>query len=241
MAPSHVLVHRRALLIDAMGTLVRLQDPVTGLVVGLRDRCGLDVAPERAAAGLRAEIAYYRAHMQRGSDASGLAALRRDCAAILRDALGVDADLGAVTAALLDALRFSAFADAPAALARARRAEIRVIVVSNWDISLGGVLERVGLAPLIDGVITSAAVGARKPDPVIFARALALAGARPSECLHVGDSLAEDVAGARAAGIEAVLLDRGRDVVAPAGVRRIAGLDELALPSSPSGDRERGP
>jgi hypothetical protein len=112
-------VQRRALLIDAMGTLVRLQDPVTGLVDGLRDRCGLDVAPARAAAGLRAEIAYYRAHLQRGSDAAALGDLHRDCAAILRDALGVGADLDAITAALLDALRFSAFADAPAALARA--------------------------------------------------------------------------------------------------------------------------
>lgn len=228
MAPSHVLVHHPALLIDAMGTLVRLRDPVPGLVEGLRDRCGLEVGPEQAATGLRAEIAYYRAHMQRGADASGLAGLHRDCAAILRDALGVEGDLDDITAALIDALRFGAFADAPGALAHARRAGLRVIVVSNWDVSLAGVLERVGLAPLIDGVITSAAVGARKPDPVIFTQALALAGARPSECLHVGDSLAEDVAGARAAGIRAVLLDRGGDGEAPAGVRRIAGLGELA-------------
>jgi putative hydrolase of the HAD superfamily len=237
MAPSHVLVHRRALLIDAMGTLVRLDDPVPGLVDGLRDGCGLDVAPERAAAGLRAEIAYYRSHMQRGSDASGLAALHRDCAAVLRDALGVDSDLDAIAAALLGALRFSAFDDAPAALARTRGAGMRVIVVSNWDISLAGVLERVGLAPLIDGVVTSAAVGARKPDPAIFMRALALAGARPAECVHVGDSLAEDVAGARAAGIEALLLDRALGGVAPAGVRRIADLNELAVTM----ESEQGP
>jgi putative hydrolase of the HAD superfamily len=228
-----VPVHRRALLIDAMGTLVRLPDPVPGLVEALRDRCGLDVAPETAAAGLRAEIAYYRAHMQRGSDASGLAALHRDCAAVLRDALGVEGALDDITAALLDALRFAAFADVPAALTRARRAGHRVIVVSNWDVSLAGVLERVGLAPLIDGVISSAAVGARKPDPMIFTRALALAGARAAECVHVGDSLAEDIAGARAAGIRAVLLDRGGDGGAPAGVPRIAGLDELAAIMEP--------
>ena len=133
-----------------MGTLVRLPDPVPGLVAGLRDRCGLDVAPGLAAAGLRAEIVYYRAHMQRGCDASGLAALHRDCAAVLRDALGMEGDLDEITAALLDALRFRPFADAPGALARARRAGHRVIVVSNWDVSLAGVLERVGLAPLID-------------------------------------------------------------------------------------------
>ena len=226
-----MLVQRRALLIDAMGTLVRLRDPVAGLVDALREHCGIEVTPERAAASLRGEIAYYRVHMQRGSDAPGLAALHRDCAAVLRDALGVEADLDAITAALLGGLRFSAFADAPAALADVRQAGARVIVVSNWDVSLGGVLERVGLATLVDGVITSAAVGARKPDPVIFTRALERAGVRAAQCVHVGDSLAEDVAGARAAGIPAVLLDRAGDgdTRAPAaGPRRIAGLHELA-------------
>jgi putative hydrolase of the HAD superfamily len=228
-------VHRRALLIDAMGTLVRLEDPagalvvrdLSALVVALRERCGLEVDAQRADHALRAEITYYRAHMQEGSDARRLAALRRDCAAVLRDALGVSADLDAIVAALVQALRFSAFTDAAPALVRARRAESRIVVVSNWDVSLAEVLERVGLAPLIDGVVTSAAVGACKPDAEIFTRALALAGVGASQCLHVGDSLAEDVVGARAVGIAAVLLDRTGDAVLPAGVRRITGLAEL--------------
>jgi putative hydrolase of the HAD superfamily len=215
-------VHRRALLIDAMGTLVRLEDPAGALVVALRERCGLEVDAQRADHALRAEITYYRAHMQEGSDARRLAALRRDCAAVLRDALGVSACTSAATIASRSALT-----DAAPALVRARRAESRIVVVSNWDVSLAEVLERVGLAPLIDGVVTSAAVGACKPDAEIFTRALALAGVGASQCLHVGDSLAEDVVGARAVGIAAVLLDRTGDAVLPAGVRRITGLAEL--------------
>ncbi len=83
-------------------------------------------------------------------------------------------------------------------------------MVSNWDVSLGEVLARLELAPMLDGIVTSAAVGARKPAPAIFARALELAGARPDATIHVGDSLEEDIAGARAAGIEPILIRRER-------------------------------
>jgi putative hydrolase of the HAD superfamily len=142
------------------------------------------------------------------------------------------ADPAVVTAALVGSLRFTAHRDAVPALTRAREAGARVVVVSNWDVSLAQVLAGVGLAPLLDAVVTSAGAGARKPDPAIFAWALARAGTAPARCLHVGDSLAEDVAGARAAGIEAVLLDRSGALVAqpPPGVRVIAGLDELPWP-----------
>ena len=69
-------------------------------------------------------------------------------------------------------------------------------------------LERCGLGGLLDGAVSSAVAGARKPDPAIFAPALELAGCGPDEALHVGDTLEEDVAGARAAGIRPLLIDR---------------------------------
>jgi putative hydrolase of the HAD superfamily len=138
-------------------------------------------------------------------------------------------DDDAITAALLAALQFEAFGDAAGALATVRARGWRVVVVSNWDQSLGSVLARVGLGALLDGVVTSAEVGAGKPDPRIFTAALELAGVSGGEALHVGDSLEEDVAGAHAAGIEVVWLNRGRaDAPAPADcVVEITGLDEL--------------
>jgi putative hydrolase of the HAD superfamily len=113
-----------------------------------------------------------------------------------------------------------------------------VVVVSNWDVSLADVLERVGLAPLVDAVVTSAAVGAAKPSPAIFAHALGLAGVAAQDALHVGDSLDEDVRGAAACGISAVLLRRDEDPVPAAagdsvsteGVATIGGLAELEWP-----------
>ena len=228
---------RRALLIDGLGTLVALQPPAPLLRRELALRYGVEVSEEEAARGLAAEIAFYRAHMGEGRDPDSLAALRRRCAEALRDALpGRDGlarrGIDSLTDALLSALRFEPFADARGALIRARARGAHVVVVSNWDVSLLEVLELVGLAPLLDAVVTSAAAGAAKPAPAIFHHALALAGVAPGNALHVGDSPAEDVVGARACGIEAVLLSRSGDAVppTPADVVTIAGLDELDWP-----------
>jgi putative hydrolase of the HAD superfamily len=98
--------------------------------------------------------------------------------------------------------------------------------VSNWDVSLHGVLEQTGLAPLIDAVVTSAEFGAAKPDPAIFAHALELAGARAKDAVHAGDDVEADVHGARAAGIEPVLVARDGEP-GPEGVRRIPTLEGL--------------
>jgi putative hydrolase of the HAD superfamily len=87
------------------------------------------------------------------------------------------------------------------------------------------VLERAGLRSLVDGVVSSAVAGAPKPHPAVFEQALRLAGATPEEALHVGDSVENDVEGARAAGVPALLVVREGD--APAGVEVIRSLGEL--------------
>jgi putative hydrolase of the HAD superfamily len=217
---------RRALLIDAMGTLVSLAPPAALLIGELRRRFGVDVSEAEASHALAAEIAFYRMNMGNGRDTHGLSDLRRGCAEVLREALPAALRQQDLVDTLLASLRFVAFGDAREALLAARADGARVVVVSNWDISLAEVLERVGLAPLLDGVVTSAAVGAAKPDPAVFAHALAIAGVPAARARHVGDSLDEDVAGARAAGIEAVLLRRDGGP-GPDGVRTIRGLSEL--------------
>jgi putative hydrolase of the HAD superfamily len=214
----------QALLIDGMGTLVALTPPVPRLIDVLQRRFGITVPEQDARHALGAEIAFYRANMHRGGDAHGLAQLRQRCADVLFGALGLPASVEA----LMEILEFEPFADARDALICARVAGARVIVVSNWDISLTEVLERAGLSPLVDGVVTSAAVGAPKPAPAIFEHALALAGVAPARARHVGDSLAEDVAGARAVGIHPILLRR--DGSREPGTETIAGLDRLSWP-----------
>jgi putative hydrolase of the HAD superfamily len=129
--------------------------------------------------------------------------------------------------ALLAALEFRAFPDAAPALAELRERGVRLVVVSNWDVSLHERLAETGLAPLVDGAVASAEIGAAKPDPAIFLHALELAGgAEPAGSLHVGDTLGADVEGARAAGIRPVFIARGRER-GPEDVATIASLAEL--------------
>ena len=217
----------RAITIDALGTLLELLPPAPRLQAALRERLGVEVSEAEAGRAMKAEIGYYRAHLWMGRDAAGLAQLRRACAEVLRDALDLDVDLDALTDTLLAAIRFEPFPDTVPALRALREAGVKLVAASNWDVSLHEQLDRTGLTPLLDGAISSAEVGAPKPDPEIFVRALALAGARPDEALHVGDDVEADVGGALAAGLEPVLIDRDGSLEAPPGVRRIASLAEL--------------
>lgn len=119
------------------------------------------------------------------------------------------------------------------------RSHYRLIVATNADQSSGpdvrAALARVGLDEFIDEVVSSRDVGARKPDGAFFRAALGRAGedggpVSPARAVMVGDSLTNDVGGAKAAGMRAVLLDASRgplppDVPRPDAV--IAQLDEL--------------
>lgn len=91
-------------------------------------------------------------------------------------------------------------------LGRLRAAGLRLGIVSNSDGRVEEALAASGLRDYFDVVIDSSLVGVEKPDPAIFRAALNALGLGPEEALYVGDLYEVDVLGARAAGIEAVLL-----------------------------------
>jgi putative hydrolase of the HAD superfamily len=221
MAPEPI----RAVLLDALGTLIELERPWPHLVDELAAR-GVVVGEDDARAAMLAEMAYYRAHHDEAVDWAALKDLRRRCAAVVQEQLQTSLPLDDVLDALLGAIRFRAYPEVPDVLARLRAGGARLAVVSNWDVSLHDVLERTGLRPLVDAVVISAELGVAKPDPAIFRAALDRLGAAPDGAVHVGDSLEHDVAGARAAGLEAVLVARN-GAAAPDGVRTVASLTEL--------------
>jgi putative hydrolase of the HAD superfamily len=147
---------------------------------------------------------------------------------VLRNSLGLhDVPLPTVREALLGSLHFHAFDDARPALEELRARGLKLVAASNWDSSLPEVLERAGIAPLLDGVVSSAMVGHTKPAPELFRAALELAGAPPERALHVGDSLENDVAGARELGMRAVLIARDGTGPGAGGVTAIRALTEL--------------
>ena len=216
------------MLIDSFGTLVALDPPHAHLRARLYKEAGVDVSAAAARDAFRAEIDFYVAHHLEGRDPESLDRLRDSCAAVLHDALGAparDVDRAVVRQAMLDSLRFDAFADAPAALRALRAGGLRLVVASNWDCSLPEVLADAHLLHLVDAVVASAEAGAAKPDERLFAAALEAAGCAPGEAIHVGDSIDNDMAGATAAGIAALLLVRSGDP--PPGVPAIRSLAEL--------------
>jgi len=81
-------------------------------------------------------------------------------------------------------------------------------VISNWDSRLPALLSALGLDGYFDCIITSAGARCEKPHPGIFRQALDALGVSPGGAIHIGDRFEEDYAGARAAGLRALLLDR---------------------------------
>ncbi len=106
------------------------------------------------------------------------------------------------------AAAWAVYADVVPTLEDLRRRGAKLAVVSNWDSYLPKLLAALGLDRFFPVVVVSALEGTSKPDPEIFLRACRRLEVRPAEAIHVGDSVAEDLAGARAAGLSALLLDR---------------------------------
>jgi HAD superfamily hydrolase (TIGR01509 family) len=110
-----------------------------------------------------------------------------------------------------------------------RASGARVAVVSNSEGKLQEFFERLGLMRAVDAIIDSGVVGVEKPDPRIFAIALARFGVPAARALHLGDNFVTDVGGARAAGLRVALIDpfghlTGRHVDVP----RVSGVAEVA-------------
>jgi putative hydrolase of the HAD superfamily len=154
-------------------------------------------------------------------------AIRRESFRRALDELGIgDAHLvDELTARYLDRRYASMdlYADARRVLP-ALRGRLRIGIVSNGN----SFADRCGVGFPFDFEVYSERVGCAKPEATIFRLACDAAGCRPGELVHVGDSLAEDVLAARAAGCAAVWLRRAHRVgEPPSGVPVIASLDDL--------------
>lgn len=209
----------QAISLDAFGTILELMPPAPALVRELRAHWGIEISEAEAGKALAAEIGYYRAHHLEGRDEASLADLRRRCAGVLLENLPETVrgqlDAAEILPAMMASLQFRPYPDVPAALERFRDQGWAAIVISNWDVSLPAVLDRCGLAPQIDHVISSAAVGAAKPDPAPFRHGAELLGVDPATVVHIGDEPKLDIAGARAAGMCPVLIRRSGDTATP--------------------------
>jgi putative hydrolase of the HAD superfamily len=88
------------------------------------------------------------------------------------------------------------------------RGRFELAVISNFDGRLRMIFEHLGVSPYFSHVFVSSELGADKPDPEIFARAMHLSRVRPNEALHVGDDPARDWEAASSAGLAVFRLER---------------------------------
>ena len=118
------------------------------------------------------------------------------------------------------------FPETASTLTRLKAQSLELGIISNFDSRLFTVLRGLGIADAFDTVTISSLAQAAKPAHQIFQVALEKHAIDPEEALHVGDSLRDDVEGAKKAGLHAVLLDReGRQQ--RADVETIKSLEEL--------------
>ncbi|MEL7068452.1 MAG: HAD-IA family hydrolase [Cyanobacteria bacterium J06581_3] len=100
------------------------------------------------------------------------------------------------------------YPDTLTSLRRWQSMGIALGVISNFDSRLYRVLAVLGLTDYFQSVTISTEVGAAKPSGAIFKAALAKHGCDAADAWHIGDSEAEDYAGARAVGMSAILVAR---------------------------------
>lgn len=104
----------------------------------------------------------------------------------------------------------------------------RLAAVSNWDARLRPLLRELSLMPFFESVSISSEVGFLKPSAVLFEHALRMLGLPANTVVHVGDSASEDVAGAKSAGLAAVLLQRtGKNNRGSGSISQLTDLSTL--------------
>jgi len=91
------------------------------------------------------------------------------------------------------------------------RPQFQLAVISNFDGRLRFIFEHLGISKFFPNIFISSELGADKPDPEIFRRALKLIGLKPNEVLHVGDDAERDWKAATAAGLSIFQLDRAKN------------------------------
>jgi HAD superfamily hydrolase (TIGR01549 family) len=217
----------RAVVLDVDFTLVQ---PGPGLgPEGYRllgARYGLDLDPARYAEARRAAVADLKHHPELDHDEEVWIRFTEDIILGMGSCVR-GAETRAVAVEMTDAWRlaghFERYDDVLPSLAGLRALGLRIGLLSNTTRDLDEFVAHHGLD--VDAVLTSGTHGKLKPHATIFNRMLELLGVAAAEAAMVGDTLEDDVEGARRVGMHALLLDREGRYPEVAG--RLTGLGEV--------------
>lgn len=200
-----------AVFFDIGDTLVFDDPPLPKRLASAARSAGLTLNPARLPEAFRAAEAYGVQKYVDGIAWDAPGALR-EIVAVLLNALKqpplTDSQWTALASAFASA-PFTRYAppEAHALLTELTRRGFLLGAISDWEDTLPDVLTEMGLLPYFRALSVSACVGVTKPNTRLFEDALAQIPLPPDACLHVGDWYELDTAGARAAGMNALLFD----------------------------------
>lgn len=206
----------KAVFFDIGSTLIDACPDIDGVFCEVAQRRGHEINPSEVAAHMPAIHGYYEDEYLRDGDfwcsPQGSVEIYLEMYRYLSHLMGLSHDAEALAAGVNEAFCTPAcwkiIEDVIPCLRELKAMHLRLGVVSNWSPSLNDLLRGLFLAPYFEEIISSADVGYRKPNPMIFTIILERMGLSPCEVLHVGDRPDADGEGAKAAGIEAIIIDR---------------------------------
>ena len=208
---------KTAVFFDLGGTLMVMRRDV--IISSILSGCGYPATPEQVrAAYFRVEPGWLSAYGSRDSTRGQVEESYRVLDSMVFDHLfpGRPEEESAHAASLMGSMwdetqrsvPLELYPDAEPTLRRLKEEGYKLALVSNAPSGTSKTIESLGLSRYISVIVVSGVVGVSKPNPEIFRIALRKVAARPSEALHVGDLYEADVAGARNAGLEGLLIDR---------------------------------
>lgn len=205
-----------AVFLDVDGTLLWVDLDVEGYVEDLSPYATNGPLTVERASGPVWES--FRKHVRENIEyptERNLAGFKRENARRTADALGLDAPDDVLLEVQRRRISFNPYPESEAVMGELKLLGVPLYALSNWDVELEAVLEDLGWRRFFDGLVVSAKVGVEKPEGAIFEEALKVAGVSSGRAVHVGNDLHSDVRGASAAGMDAVLVDRGAGAGAP--------------------------
>lgn len=212
------LKYRGAVLFDAAGTLIELSEPVGETYARVAREFGVEQSADRLDTAFRHAFAQAPPMAFPNADPAELPTLERawwhrcvqetfarcETGGRFSTQQSFDHFFAALFAAMGSASAWHVAEGAFELLRNLRSQRFGIAIVSNFDFRLPALLDDLGIAALVDVVVLASDVGAAKPDPALFGRAMAQLGVSPNSTLVVGDHQEQDIAAARTAGLRAV-------------------------------------
>jgi len=227
-----------AVLLDAAGTLITPAEPVGETYARLAGRHGADVESDRLLDAFAEAFDCMPPMAFPAMTPAALDRMERDWwRRLVLDVMtrthtvppDFDAYFDALYAHYADSAGWRLYPEVLRTLTRLRAEGLALAVVSNFDSRLVEILHGLGVTALVDEVVFSTAAGVAKPDPEIFHQALDALDVDPARAVHVGDGPEPDYAGARAAGLSALLVARGGTVPGIPSAHQIADLAGIGV------------